>query len=166
MAKTDAITQECVHSILEYEPETGIFRWKIKKPGRCVGQIAGSVNGKGYCTIMVHGVKFQAHRLAWLHVNGYLPSQLDHINGVKTDNRLCNLRPATTSQNRMNVGVAKNNTTGFKGVTFRGNRKRFQARIKINGKPKWLGTFNTVEEAHKAYCVAAAQLHGKFARFL
>lgn len=166
MAKTDAITQEYLCSILDYDTETGIFRWRIKRSGRCVGEIAGSINGKGYSTLMINGVKFQAHRLAWLHANGCLPSQLDHINGVKTDNRLCNLRPATTSQNRMNVGRAKNNTTGFKGVTARCDKKRFQARIKINGKPTWLGTFNTAEEAHKAYCKAAKHLHGEFARFL
>jgi len=88
----------------------------------------------------------------------------DHVNGDGLDNRKSNLRKATRSENLYNQGVPAHNTTGFKGVCFNKRCGKFQAEIRVSGKPRRLGLFVTKEEAHAAYCMAAKKLHGKFAR--
>lgn len=90
---------------------------------------------------------------------------VDHINGVKTDNRRSNLRICTHAENLRNRGAPRSNKTGFKGVSFHSRNKRFYAEIKVNGKRKYLGYFDSAQEAHAAYCVAAIELHGEFANF-
>lgn len=93
------------------------------------------------------------------------PRIIDHINGNPLDNRKANLRIANKATNGMNRGKAACNKTGFKGVIFSQNRKRFVAQIRAFNKHRNLGTFDTPEQAHAAYCEAAAKLHGEFARF-
>lgn len=88
--------------------------------------------------------------------------QCDHVNGNKLDNRRCNLRNATNSQNRHNVGPYKNNKFGLKGVSKK--RDKFQAQIMVNYVPKFLGSFDTPQQAHEAYRIAATELHKEFAR--
>lgn len=90
---------------------------------------------------------------------------VDHINGIKTDNRLSNLRICTPAQNQHNQKKRMDNTSGYKGVAFRRDSGRFRARISINGKRKNLGSFDSAEEAYEAYCAAAIELHGEFANF-
>lgn len=93
------------------------------------------------------------------------PRIVDHANGIKTDNRRSNLRICTKAQNGYNQKEQRNNTSGFKGVTFHKVTGRFMAQIRSDGKKKYLGTFDTAQEAHDAYCVAALELHGEFANF-
>ena len=90
---------------------------------------------------------------------------VDHINGIKTDNRRCNLRICSAAQNQHNQKRRTDNTTGYKGVVFRPDSGRFRARICINGKRKNLGLFDSAEEAYAAYCSAAIRFHGEFANF-
>lgn len=166
MAKTENITQEYLRSIVDYNPETGIFRWSKVRYGTSVGKIAGTLTDEGYVQIMIDRVGYRAHRLAWLYVHGYMPGEVDHIDqkGLKSDNRLCNLRPATSAQNKHNKGLTKRNTSGYKGVSYDKSRNKYCAAIMVNGKTTHLGRFNTAEDAHKAYCKAAHELHGNFAR--
>lgn len=159
------LTQDELKSKLHYNPETGIFTWNIS-PVRPVkaGSIAGSVDGNGYILIGISCKRISAHRLAWLYAHGHFTtSDIDHINGVRNDNRLCNLREATRSQNLFNrSGANKNNTSGFKGVAFNKRSESFRAMIRINGKNTNLGYFNTPEEASEAYQTAARKYHGEF----
>jgi hypothetical protein len=121
------INLDKLKQLLEYNPETGLFIWKVATAHRTlVGTIAGSVNCSGYVRLQIAGKLYQAHRLAWLYMTGSLPKEhIDHVNGIKQDNRWCNLREASNGQNQQNQKLQKNNTVGVKGLTYReasGNR--------------------------------------------
>ena len=153
--------------MLDFNHKNGIFYWKINAGRKKVaGKPAGYLNRKGYLMISIDSKEYQAHRLAWLLSTGHDPSglQIDHINGIKSDNRFCNLRLATNSYNACNRGVSTRNTSGFKGVSYSERRKKWVATIRINGRSIYLGGFLSAELAHMAYCKAAAELHGEFAR--
>ncbi len=145
-----------------YDPMTGSFHFR---GGLKDGKIGGRADGgKGYWRISISGKNYAAHRLAWLYVHGRWPSdQIDHINGDKSDNRIANLREASASQNTMNQGLRKDNSTGFKGVYEDKRTGRFRARITVGGKPKNLGFYATVEDAAAARR-SAKHLCGEFAR--
>lgn len=161
------LTQSELQELLNYNSETGIFYWKNNKKGHVKkGDLAGSNHVKGYITIRIGGKDYLAHRLALIISGVEIPidRQIDHINGNKKDNRLSNLRLASYNQNNQNVGIRRDNLSGFKGVGFESKRNKWRARIRSNNKIKWLGYFDTPEEAHEAYCREAEKLHGPFAR--
>ena len=153
---------ETMRRLLDYEPDTGIFYWRIQ-PSRSVkaGAVAGSVNDEGYRYITIDRKAFAAHRLAWLYTHGVWPEQqIDHINGVKADNRIANLRDVPQSMNQHNqVRTKKNNTSGFCGVSWEKRDKRWRAMIMVNGRKQHIGLFDTPEAAHAAYLVAKLRLH-------
>lgn len=125
-------------------------------------RIAGGLTKEGYVRIRLNGVEYRAHRIVWELHNGKIPKGMliDHINRVKTDNRIENLRLATQSQNLSNQpGRSKLGLP--KGVQI--IRGKYRAKIKFNNKTISLGTFNTPEEAGKAYEDKAVELHGEFA---
>lgn len=160
------LTASRLRELLNYESETGQFRWKIK-PNRSTvrGSIAGGRHSLGYGSISIDDRDYLAHRLAWLYVHGRWPKhQIDHINGDRSDNRLENLREADNSENNRNRGVQKNNKSGFKGVGFHKQTQKWRAKIKLHGKNYHLGLFDEVEDAARAYSAAAERLHGDFAR--
>lgn len=136
----------------EWFDELAQYRWRVSLNGYAMRGKA--VNGRCKTIWM--------HRVVMGDPVGFL---IDHRNGNKLDNRIENLRPATKSENGMNCKNRKNNTTGFKGVTFFKKSKCFQAFITVDRKQKYLGSFPTAKEAHVAYCAAATELHGAFARF-
>ena len=158
------LEREYLKSILDYEPETGIFRWKESLNNRVrMGAEAGTLRKDGYRRIKINGKNYFGHRLAWLSVYGKFPTKfIDHINGDKSDNRITNLRDVTRQQNQFNRGKTRNNTSGYKGVSFYKHAKKFAARIKIDGKLKYLGLFDSKEEASDAYKRAAKELHGEY----
>jgi len=156
------LTQEHLKSRLSYNPETGVFTWLV---GQRAGKIAGCFNNHGYSITQINGKLYSAHRLAWLYVHGKFPStDLDHKNCVKTDNRICNLRECSKSENATNVGIRRTNKSGFKGVSWDKDRKKWRAKICIDGKKKYLGHFITPELASAAYEAKARELHGDFYR--
>jgi hypothetical protein len=118
---------------------------------------------QGYISIGVDGTHYLAHRLAWLYVYGEWPTawpagQVDHINRIKTDNRIANLRIVTSSENKQNRELPHaNNRLGFLGVKRNGSK--FMARIMLHGKVKHLGTFDTPELASAAYKSAKTTVH-------
>lgn len=152
---------ETIKQQLEYDSVTGLFRWKVSKPRAAKGSIAGFSCSKGYTRIKVLGVISAAHRLAWLLSEGVWPTeQIDHINGVRNDNRRCNLREATAFENARNRRSHKPTKSGFKGVYAMG--KKFQARCRVANVVHHLGTFPTAEEASTAYNAFAAEHHQSF----
>lgn len=160
-------TKNDVDKFLKYDPSTGIITWRIYRPGRfCIkeGSTAGTVRTEvGYIYIGVLGHRCLAHRLAWLMYYGKWPEKdIDHINGERTDNRITNLRLAEKWQNLANCKIRRHNVCGFKGVFKQG--ERWVARLIKHRTKYYLGTFNSPEEAHAAYCRAAEYHFGEFAR--
>jgi len=138
------LTQDYLKNILDYNPETGDFTWLIT-PGKRIkaGCIAGSVNGLGYLIIKINNKNYKAHRLAMLYMTGKWPKdQADHINHIKNDNRIVNLREATDEENSKNAPKRKDNTSGITGVLWHSRDKVWQAQIAVTGKRKHLGYFD------------------------
>lgn len=158
---SDAIlTQQELKKNLKYDIETGIFTRYIASR-KCFSE-AGSLK-KGYIYICVLSKVYAAHRLAWLYVNGEFPtSEIDHINRDKSDNRICNLREASHSDNSLNVGLSRCNTSGYKGVWFRKDCRKWVAESTANGKKVKIGIFNTIDEANVARIGFAKTNHGEF----
>jgi HNH endonuclease len=158
-----------VREILDYDPETGRFTWKVNRPRVRSGDLAGYLDAGRY-KVRVGGRNYQASRLAFLWMTGEWPQgEVDHKNYNTLDNSWGNLRDATRSENQRNRGVRKDTSTGFKGVRFQrsahGNRCGYYvAQIGVNGKRVYLGSFKTAEEAAAAYAKAAIEHHGAFAR--
>jgi hypothetical protein len=116
------------------------------------GQVAGTLNSKGYICITVNGKSYKAHRLAWFFHYGVWPvNQIDHIDQNKTNNRINNLREVTNSQNKQNAGKYKCNTSGHKGVSFHKQHKKWAANIRVQRELLHLGYFPTPELASAAY---------------
>lgn len=163
-------TIEYLRQRLIYEAETGILTWRYCEvmPNKWLARWANkealaTVNGDGYRVGKIDDKMYRAHRVAFAVHHGHWPTEhIDHINGDKTDNRICNLREATGSENQRNRSKPKNNTSGFKGVSL--NKGKWMAQIMLNGKRYCLGTFNTPKDASIAYASAAKTMHGKFAR--
>jgi hypothetical protein len=141
--------------------ETGVFTRLVTRGTTRAGDVAGHVNSFGYRCIQLDGREYRAHRLVWLYVNGTWPNgQLDHINGIKDDNRICNLREATTAQNQQNLRRPRSdNTSGYLGVTWDKRRGKWRAQIGTNGAIRHRGYFTTPEDAHQAYVQAKRELH-------
>lgn len=162
-----ALTAECLREVLRYDPATGLFTWLVSTSNRIkVGAIAGAIGrNHGYRLISVGGVLHRANRLAWLYMTGAWPADyVDHINGHRADDRWANLRASDHSHNLANAVRPRHNTSGFKGVHLHKQTGSWRARISKNGKHKSLGLYPTKEAAHAAYCVAANELYGAFAR--
>lgn len=155
-----------LRQILKYDPATGLFQWRASRGSLApAGAPAGSKTVHGYWTIRVNKHPYYAHRLAFLYMTGEWPTaQVDHANRDRCDNRWANLRAASHSENVWNRGRLATNKSGFKGVSWRAKIKRWRAQICVDGKIRELGRFRTAEAAHEAYCVAAQEAFGQFAR--
>lgn len=149
--------------LLQYDPDSGIFRWRVARGCAPAGSRAGcQKEAGGYRVIRIDGLIYYEHRLAWIYAHGKWPDgEIDHLNNRKSDNRLENLREATSSQNQMNAKSAPN-VTGVRGV-YKTKYGRYAARIKVDRKIVFLGTFLTAGDAESARNQAAAKLHGIFA---
>lgn len=158
----DKLSRNRLKELLDYDGDTGYFIWREDRSGLAKkGVIAGGINSDGYRLISVDSVSYKAHRLAWLYATGYFPKNLiDHINGIRDDNRICNLRLATDRINGRNrTKINKNNKSGYSGVSWHPQLKRWWARIAVDGKNKSLGTYHDPYEAHQAYIAAKKIYH-------
>jgi hypothetical protein len=154
---------ELLRQRFEYDPQTGSLTWKCNK--KQAGN-AYKVGHSYYRRIMVDGRNYFAHRIAYALHTGEDPlsMHIDHIDGDGLNNSFSNLRLATHAQNLRNSKRPTSNTSGFKGVHKSKRSKRWIAQIQVAGKLVYISTFDTPELAHMAYCKAAAELHGEFAR--
>jgi hypothetical protein len=156
------LTAERLRELLNYDPETGMFTQRVARRSVQVGHTAGYVSKSlGYRYICVDRVDYLAHRLAWLHVHGEWPADMiDHINGDKADNRIENLRQVNNRLNMQNLRQARRGTaSGLLGVS-RHPGDRWTAGIRLaDGTRKYLGIFDTPEEAHEVYLTAKRKLH-------
>ena len=146
---TNELTAEKLRELLHYDPAAGVFTWKVSTSNRVkVGDITGCLDRNGYLLIRVHSCRHKAHRLAWLYVYGVWPEgQIDHINRIRTDNRISNLRDVSHKQNHQNRSKPSNNTSGHPGVVWNRRDSRWQAQIVHNQKHISLGYFTNLEEA-------------------
>jgi hypothetical protein len=155
------ISQEYLKSILDYDPETGIFTWKHRPREhfktepvwkswntRYSGAVAGGRNGGEYIIISINRRSFLAHRLSWLYMIGEFPQdQIDHINGVRDDNRIVNLRSVTNSENHRNQKKPKSNSSGVTGICWHKRKNKWHAYIRTDDKRIHLGYFDNIFEA-------------------
>lgn len=157
------LSQEYLKLHLNYNPETGIFT-RIKANGTAhIGDVAGTINKSGYIYISLNNKDYRAHRLIWLYLYGELPkSSIDHINCIRHDNRILNLRLCNNSENGFNSKLQSKNKFGLKGIKQIG--KRFCARVTHNYKSIHLGMFSTPEEASKVYISYIESKHPNFSR--
>lgn len=162
-ATLQGFTREFLHSLFDYDPETGVVRWKVKPCRRiCAGDIVNGPTRAGYLRARFAGQYLYVHRLVWFLMTGTIPPTVDHRNGSPADNRWSNLRAATMTQNMRNRRAPANNTTGFKGVV-RHRGGRYRAQIGHSANCFHLGLFANVEQAALAYNNAAWAQFGDFA---
>lgn len=156
----DLPSYELVNSLLAYDPETGVFTWREYRGGKAkAGVQAGHHRANGYLQIKVRWQYFEAQRLAWLLSTGSWPrGHVDHLDGDPSNNRIRNLRDVSRQINAQNQRRPRDkSTSGFLGVSP--HHGKFQARIGLDGRNLYLGTFKSPEEAHAAYLLAKRKLH-------
>lgn len=137
--------------ILDYNSSTGLFYWKVASGRVSIGAEAGTNHNAGYRQIRINGKLYLAHRLAWFYVYKEWPTQkVDHINRIKHDNRIINLRCVSDIENAHNSNRPSNNTSGSVGVSYHIKRGHWMARIHVEGKTIYLGTFPSKDSAIQA----------------
>lgn len=130
------------------------------------GSLAGSLREDGYIGIFINGKYFFAHRIIWEMFNQEIPASMviDHIDGIRNNNRIENLRVCTFQQNHFNRGKQSNNKSGFKGVSWHKQKQKWVAQIKIDGRNKFLGFYTDPVKAYEKYCEVARERYGEFAK--
>jgi len=174
------LTAELAKELFEYDAASGHLTWKCRDEvrhahlhttthsmrrwnSRMAGVKAGRCQMHGYIVINFQGRIYREHRLVFLIHYGRMPVCLDHINGVRDDNRIENLREATHQENCFNMRLSKRNATGFKGVSYHTKRQRYVACMRHDGKQLHVGYFKSAEEAACEIRAVRERIHGKFA---
>lgn len=150
-----------------FDHKDGHLYWKkVMHPNKqyLVGQKVGSIHKTGYRHVTWMGKIHKVHRLIFLLEHGYLPKEIDHINGDRQDNRIENLREVTRSENQFNKAMCSNNTSGFRGVSWHNHSKAWVVRVCTKGKSKIVGYFKDLELAGLVADEARNLYHGKYAK--
>lgn len=159
------ISQERLRQVLDYNPDTGLFHWKVRTSNRVkVGAVAGTIRKDGYVSICIDGAFYLAHRLVFIFEVGAAPNLIDHVDGDPSNNQRANLREALHTQNMMNSRHRINNTSGYKGVSFDRSRGLWAAYINAHSTRHWLGYFKNKSAAVAAIDNARPLHHKEFAR--
>lgn len=161
---TAPLTAERLREVLDYDPDTGVFRWRVTRGGMRAGDVAGTVDKRdGRRTVHIEDRGYFAHRLAFLWMTGEWPAGVvDHRDGAAANNAWANLRHVTVGINNQNrVTPSRRNSTGLLGASrvSGADKGRYRAHIKLDGKQRHLGCFDTPEQAHAAYIIAKMRLH-------
>ena len=153
------LTQKYLQEVFEYR--NGQLYWIGKRRGAKKNKPISNKVGSGYVGCMLDGKPYLLHRLVYLYIHGYMPvNDIDHINGDKTDNRIENLRVVSKAGNQQNIRKAyTTSTSGLLGAFYSKKHRNWFSRICVNGKRKWLGTFENSNQAHQAYVEAKRYLH-------
>lgn len=159
-----SLTHEELLELLSYDENTGLFQWIGSKQEEVLGSSAGSLVKGGYISITINGKAYRAHRLAWFYKYKVWPiGGLDHINRIRSENWIKNLREASAQQNAFNSSVRSDSLTGVRGVRFNLNKTKYVALIRVNKRSIHLGTFINLEDASSAYRSACKKHFGVFA---
>ena len=159
MAKAD-LTAARLRELLHYDPDTGVFTWRVSRGRVSKGTEAGTADRHGYRMIRLFGVRYFAHRLAWLYIHGVNPAScMDHANGDPADNRIVNLREATHAQNNQNQRVHTRNASGLIGAWWNSKKSLWESSISVSNVKIKLGYFRSKEDAHAAYLRAKLKHH-------
>jgi len=157
------LTQELLKTILQYDPETGIFVRLASTQPYFIGKPAGCPTARGYITIQILGRRYPAHRLAWLYMTGDWPEFIiDHKNGDVADNSFTNLREANGAKNSYNMRKSKANTSGIKGVYLHKKTQMWAGVVTYGGSRYWTGSHPTKEAAEQAVRAKREELHGEY----
>ncbi len=159
---------ERLQGVLDYDPGSGVFRWKVNRSSNArFGEVAGSLANTGYVFLTLDNSRYLAHRVAWYLQTGNDPSDgiVDHRDGVKSNNSWPNLRLGTQADNQANSKTRSDSFTGLKGVHYYKRVGKWMAGIRVDGRKIHLGYFDSPEPAFEAYQAAALKHHGEFARF-
>ena len=159
------ITADYIRGILNYDASSGALTWRLPRSKNIhEGSRADCFDSKGYTRVRINGKYMKAHRLAWIHVYGQWPEgHLDHANGVRNDNRICNLRLANFQQNARNFKKMNDGKAPYKGITYNKSSRKWQAQLG-GVERKYLGVFLNPDDAARAYDKAATDAYGEFAR--
>lgn len=159
------LTAERVRELFDYDPHSGLITNRVRRAKAPPGAISTYRHICGYLAMSIDCKRYLAHRVIWFWMTGKWPvSEIDHIDLDRNNNAWVNLREATSSQNRANRKAQRNNSSGFKGVTFHKPTRRWRAKIKNGSHHFHLGLFERPEDAHAAYVKAAEQHFCQFAR--
>jgi len=159
------ITQQELKELVNYDKDTGIFTWKKRTSNRVkVGDAIGNLHNCGYVEMSVGGKRYLAHRIAWLYMYGYIPQLIDHIDGNKQNNKICNLREATYQSNVYNSKIRSDNKSGVRCVSWNKKRNSWEVRLKIDGKLKHYGDYKDLSDAKKVADKIRSESHKEFYR--
>lgn len=157
-------SKELILERVSYDPDTGIFLRKMKtNRNQVIGEQVGTLSSEGYLIIQIEKVKYYAHRLAYFLLTGEQPVSVDHVNGLRTDNRAVNLRAATRCQNVYNMKKTIRNRSGHKNIHWNNRSQKWDVHMHANKKSHWGGCYSSIEDAVEASNALRIKLHGEFA---
>jgi len=157
------ITKEYLHTLFNYD--NGKLLWKVARSNFVsIGDEAGTKHPQGYKQIHIDGKRYLRHRLVYMMFHGVIPSQVDHIDGNKTNDCVENLRPADWQTNACNSKIPKNNRSGFKNVHWHKQLGKWRVKLNVKGKSKTIGFYEDIELADLVACMAREKYHGAFAK--
>ncbi len=152
-----------LESLLSYDPNTGLFTWKINKGRVSAGSVCNNTQDQGYKKVNIDGKSYYLHRLVFLLEDGVFPNVVDHINGDVSDNKRINLRKTSRAGNRRNSKVSSNNISGVKNVHYNKKTSSYSVTMHVNGVRKSFGSFSTLEKAKQVADKAREDNHKEFA---
>jgi hypothetical protein len=160
-----SLTRERLKELLDYNPETGIFRWRRTRGGAKAGMEIKNLVDNRYVGVQLDGVPYYCHRLAWFYVTGAWPrAEIDHIDRCSTNNAIANLREATSSENKRNQKISRCNSSGVAGVSWCKRTQKWQARIYVSRRAIFLGRYQEKEAAVAARVAGEKCYFGDFIR--